>query len=328
MADITILDVGHGNCAVVRDDEHLLVIDAPLRDTELKALLLERDVREIDAVLISHADADHIGGVLTLLTDPDIAVRHLYLNSESQRGSKIWEDLRYAVADAQRRQDGLRVHIELTTANTDNFDLPSLTLEVIAPTPQLAMAGAGGNSPAGRPLSANSMSAVIRIRDDRSAGVLFMGDLDQVGLDEVLSEATDLRAEILVFPHHGGRPSSAAPRPFAEQVCAAVQPEMVVFSLGRGEHATPRPEIVAGVRSSSPQAHIACTQLSERCAAALPRIEQPYLSGAPARGKRFGACCAGTLDLIFSDSGLLRPQQPGHVAYVDQLPTPECRRHG
>lgn len=327
MADITILDVGHGNCAVVHDDVAVLVIDAPLGDTELKALLVERNSRVIEAVLISHADADHIGGVLTLLTDPDVEVRHLYLNSESQRGSKIWDDLRYAVADAQRRGSGPRVHVELTTANTPDFALPSLRLEVLAPSPQLAMAGAGGRTLDGRSLTANSMSAVVRVRDAQTPGVLFMGDVDGVGLDELLADTGDVRAEVLVFPHHGGRPASAPPGQFAERVCAAVAPSMVVFSLGRGKHGTPRPDIVAGVKAVAPTAHIACTQLSERCAAVLPQLPQPYLSQAPARGKPLGACCAGTLELIFTGTGLERTQQAGHVAYVDQMPTPECRSH-
>jgi beta-lactamase superfamily II metal-dependent hydrolase len=326
LPDLTILDVGHGNCAIVQDSDQVIVIDAPLGDTELKRWLDAHEIGTIEAVVVSHADEDHIGGVLSLLTDPNVVVRHLYLNSESQRGTKIWEDLRAAVPDARSRSD-LRVHVELTTENSADFELPSLSLEVLAPSPELAMSGASGTTPSGRPLTANAMSAVIRVRRESGRGVLLMGDIDATGLDELVEGCADLDAALVVFPHHGGRPGAADMTAFAHRVAECVRPEIVVFSLGRGKHGTPQPAIVDGVRAAAPEAHIACTQLSERCAEVLPGISQEgYLSDAPARGRAFGACCAGTLDVSVTTNGVDCAQVDGHRRFVEDLPTPVCRR--
>lgn len=326
MAELTIFDVGHGNSAVVHDGDQVIVIDAPLGDTELKRWLEAREIGTIEAVLVSHADEDHIGGLLSVLTDPEITVRHLYLNSESQRGTKIWEDLRFAVRDARGRSD-LRVHVELTTANTADFDLPSLSLEVLAPSPELAMSGASGTTPGGRALTANAMSAIIRVRRGSGRGALLMGDIDGVGLDELVDADADLDAALLVFPHHGGRPGTANMTTFAERIAERVFPEVVVFSLGRGRHGTPQPAIVDGIRSVSSDAHVACTQLSERCAAVLPELDQAaYLSDAPSRGRPSGSCCAGTLDVNLNDVGAECAQVEGHMVFVAQLTTPVCLR--
>lgn len=328
LPDLTIFDVGHGNCAVLHDDndDQVVVIDVPLGDTELKSWLTLRGLQTIEAILVSHADEDHIGGVLSVLTDPEIIVHRLYLNSESQRGTKIWEDLRFAIKDARCRGQGPRVHVELTTENSADFALTTVELEILAPSPELAMSGASGKTPRGRSLTANTMSAVIRVSHPSARGVIFMGDIDGVGLQELLDDSPDLVASALVFPHHGGRPGSTNMRTFAEAIATHVQPDVVVFSLGRGEHATPQPEIVDGVRGVCPSVHVACTQLSERCAAALPGIAQPYLSSDAGRGHPVGAACAGTLNIELTPQGLMNSQVAGHGRFVDQLPQPVCRR--
>lgn len=60
---VTILDVGHGNAAVVNTGTGIIVIDAGPR-TGLLEFLTETGAPKIDALLISHADADHIAGLI------------------------------------------------------------------------------------------------------------------------------------------------------------------------------------------------------------------------------------------------------------------------
>lgn len=314
---------------MLEDNGRAVVIDVPLRDEEVKATLVQLGVKTVDAVLVSHADADHIGGVLSLLTDPDFRVAHLYLNADTLRGTAIWQDLRVGVKDARARDPDLRVHLGLTTDTTDDFQFDTVDFEILAPSPELAMSGAGGQSPRGRPLTANSVSAVIRVRRDGTRGVLLAGDIDATGLDEVLEDGGELEAEVLVFPHHGGRAGAGTPSAFADRLCDAVGPDAVVFSLGRGQYDTPRPDIIDAIRSHSSAPHIACTQLSERCAAALPGEAQTYLSDRPARGKSRGRCCAGTWDCRFTQDGLILPQLAGHAEYVrDVPPTALCQGRG
>ena len=55
---VSVLDVGHGNCAVVLDDRTVVVDAGP--GATLLEFLQNEGVTEVEVVLISHADEDHI----------------------------------------------------------------------------------------------------------------------------------------------------------------------------------------------------------------------------------------------------------------------------
>ena len=130
--------------------------------------------------------------------------------------------------------------------------------------------GVGGTDAAGRTISSNSISACIRVSHLGRCVAILPGDIDRVGVEDLLAKQVDLRAPVLVYPHHGGRPSSAAVRASLERLLRAVSPAVVVFSIGRGRHGTPAPETVMALRDIMPDTRIVCTQLSEHCSAAVP----------------------------------------------------------
>lgn len=329
MADLTILDVGHGNCAILRDGRGAVIIDAALGETLLE-LLEQRKITAIDAVLISHADADHIAGLLTLLAQQHIAVMAVFLNTETLRRTALWNAFLIALTDARRRRR-IKVYAQLTSESSDHLRRDGIEVQVLSPSPELALVGAGGQPPGGGPvLSANAISAVVRIVVDGTPEVLLPGDLDASGLEYLLAECPEPRARILVFPHHGGRPARVDAVGFAEQLCALVHAEVVIFSIGRGKHATPQPDVIRGVLQARPGAHIACTQLSERCAARLPSALPTHLNERPARGRVGNACCAGTIELrLGGDAPSYTPIRAGHQNFVErEAPTALCMGRG
>lgn len=328
--ELTVLDVGHGNCTLVRDGETVFVVDEPKQDNELRAALRTHRIKMIDAVLVSHGDKDHVGGVSALIADEDLDVKRLYVNSDPIRDTIAWTAVRLAVRDAHHRGSDLVVTPALTTTTTAELRMPRLAVDVLAPTPHLAMSGPGGRSESGRKLTSNSMSAVVRFRDSRRpghGGVLLAGDLDDVGFEEMTASGADAEAEVLVFPHHGGRPGNGNPRPFAERFMATVKPDRVVISHQRGGNVkTPHPEVMAGIRSDATDTKIACTQLSPECAGSCPTESKPFLSSMPARGEGEPCSrCAGTMDFRFGGDGLHCDQLAGHERWVnDHVDTPMC----
>lgn len=324
MADLTILDVGHGNCAILRDDKGAVVIDAGLGSTLLE-FLEQRKIYVIDAVLISHADADHVSGLLALLAQQHIIVRTIFLNTETLRKTALWHQLCVALADARQRR-AVKLRTELTTASSEYLFRDGIEVQILAPPPELALVGAGGLASNGQRLTANSMSAVVRVVVNGIPEVLLPGDLDIVGLEHLLSEHPNPRARILVFPHHGGRPGKTDAEDFAVRLCTAVQADVVVFSIGRGKHATPYPDIIRGVLRARPGVHIACTQLSERCAASLPSALPSHLDGRPARGRAGNACCAGTIEVMLGGEALnYTPSRVSHRIFIErEAPTALC----
>ena len=314
---LTILDVGHGQSVVLQDSQGVLVFDAG-KGPGLSMFLDQNGIDVIDAVVISHADADHVAGLTSLLLKQEVVVRKIYVNADSIKGSESWRGLRQAVSDAMQR--GLRVTVGITTdTEAAEFKRGGLIVEILAPDPVLAMAGPGAKDLLGRSLSSNSMSVVIRISNISTAHAVLAGDLDGTGLQNLLKRQKAFPANLLVFPHHGGLPGEMDAEQFAEMICNAVQPRVVVFSIGRGSYGTPRPEIIAGIRKAVGNIPIACTQLSNNCAKAVPTSAATHINSSFASGRQRRACCAGSIQITMCDDTTeFSPNLDLHRAFVLQ----------
>lgn len=320
MPELAILDVGHGNCAVICDGARAIVIDAG-PGTALLEFLTERQILHVVEVLISHADTDHLKGLLALLDQDEIRVESVRLNSDATKHTAQWKALVFALEERHKTgQCGFSV--ELTEGMSMSFGA-DCHVGVLAPRVALAAMGPGSADEHGREITTNTMSAVLKATlHNRS--VLLTGDVDEVGLANLLESGQDLTADILVFPHHGGnvRPGAIPERnrDFAQRLLQAVEPETVVFSIGRTRHRNPRPEIIDEVRSSSHR-NVMCTQMSQSCAAD-ERFDDSHLSEAFAAGKRRGHCCAGSILVSPED---LVPSIAAHASFVRvAAPTALC----
>lgn len=324
--ELIILDVGHGNCALLRDTDGVILIDCP-PGSVLPETLNYLGIEEISHVLISHADQDHIAGIPQLLLSESIRVNNIHLNCDWLRDTAVWRDVCSALGDARRRS-GVNIEVQLTTSTTGRHDVGQVNIQVLAPVPELAAAGVGGRDLAGRRLRANSMSAVISLIYNTRRVAILAGDLDQVGLDNLLKEDVDLQTDILVFPHHGGRSGSGAnSKAFAQQLCKLVHPKLIVFSIDRSLHNNPNDEIMEAVLSSVPDAHIVCTQLSEKCSATLPSKISGHLNGLPAKGLTSKKCCGGTILIeIGKDANTYTPSLDAHRNFIAQYPNSICRK--
>ena len=319
-----ILDVGHGNSTVVEEPGYVSVIDGGQGPTLLR-FLSDRGINRVDTIIVSHADADHFGGVSLLLSDRDFEVGRVFVNPDARR-TALWEDFRAVMTDAKAR--GAEFFLELNSVHPGQLTSGGSRLEVLAPSQELAVGTADGLTRDGRRLTPNSMSAVVRVWSGDSPCLLIAGDIDQVGLDSLIGGSPDIRADVLVFPHHGGLPGGSDPDAFAGSLARAVGAQLVVFSIGRGRYGTPRPEIVAAVQRGMGGTHIACTQLSEHCAADLPSA-QSDMHAAVSRGAAESACCAGTIEVSLEREHAYVPTQSAHIEFIRQnAPTALCWRHG
>lgn len=317
MSSLTLLDVGHGACAILRDDEGTVVIDGGTHQILLQ-YLKANNISSIDTVLISHADSDHIGGILEIILDHSISIHNIYLNTETLRTTQLWNELRIALA-TRESQGTIRIHAHLTTTCQQELTRQHITLEILHPSGTLALSGAGGEDTEGELLNANSMSAVIRILTTQKPEALLPGDMDGNTLDRLLSSAVDMHAEVLVFPHHGGNPGSANNSEFTARLCSAVTPSLIIFSNGRGRFSTPRQEIIEAIKAVLPLSHIACTQLSDFCIAQLPEANPPHLLCRQARGWSNRACCAGTIEIQLGTEELsVQPTIHEHRLFIEQ----------
>ena len=77
------------------------VIDGGRGDTLLR-FLAAQGITRVDTVLVSHADADHFGGISLLLSNTDLQVGRVLVNPDV-RETELWRDFVSVMIDAKRR---------------------------------------------------------------------------------------------------------------------------------------------------------------------------------------------------------------------------------
>lgn len=320
---LTILDVGHGSCAILAEAGRIVVFDAGPK-SDLLEFLQQHQIDTIDLLMISHADSDHLEGLIAILGTNAIEVKMVRLNTDSLKGSDLWNDLLFEL-DALQKLGRTDFSPALTEGDSGRFDSSEVALEIVGPSGYLAAKGPGSKDIRNRKITTNSISAVIRVLYKGAPVALLAGDMDVIGLDEIVRGGKDMTAPILVFPHHGGNAATNIAE-FAEQLSHLVHPEQVLFSIGRGRYGTPIPEVIDRVRRVNPDVKIACTQLSEHCATVLPTTDHTHISPVFANGRDERRCCAGSITFSLGDIGEF-PLWREHQDFISVFaPSALCRR--
>ena len=226
--ELVAADVGQGTAVLVRTAQHLLVYDTgPQYSREADAgtrvlvpLLRARGERQVDLLMLSHRDSDHVGGAAALLRNLPV----LALSSSLAPDHPL------------RRVDGVA---QQDCQAGQAWEWDGVRFEVLHPL-------AGDHELA---LKANAMSCVLRIQAAASphpgaapaASVLLTGDIEAAQEAALVQRAAAaLRSDVLLVPHHGSRTSSTA------AFLDAVAPRLAVVQAGyRSRYGHPASDVLA-----------------------------------------------------------------------------------
>src|ERR1700722_17755352 len=126
---LTVLDVGHGSCAILAEAGRIVVFDAGPKSGLLE-FLLQHQIDKIDLLMISHADSDHIEGLISILGTNAIAVKMVRLNTDSLKGSDLWADLIFKI-HYLHKQGKNDFSPALTENDSGKFNSFEVSLEII-----------------------------------------------------------------------------------------------------------------------------------------------------------------------------------------------------
>ena len=217
---ITVADIGQGSATLVRTRTHVLLHDAGpaySRDSEagtrvLLPLLRAQATRRIDLLMLSHRDADHVGGAAALLAALPVAA----LSSSLEAA----HPLRAGSLPHQRCEAGQQwvwdgVHFAVLHPRAEDY--------------------------ARSDLKPNAMSCVLRVADAAGRSLLLTGDIEAEQEQRlVATDAAALRSRVLVVPHHGSKTSSTP------AFLDAVAPHIAVVQAGyRNRFGHPAPPVLA-----------------------------------------------------------------------------------
>ncbi len=207
----TLLDVGQGLAAVVETQHHALVFDTGPRFSErfdtgaavVVPYLRQRGWRQLDHLIISHGDMDHIGGAESVLAAIPV----------------------HAISSSV--PDKLAPRPAIPCRRGQRWEWDGVEFVMLHPAQDFAH-------------RRNNASCVLKVNAGNHS-LLLTGDIEKAAERHLLREGgTDLRADILVAPHHGSNTSSTT------AFIQAVAPKYVLFPVGyRNRFRFPRPTVVA-----------------------------------------------------------------------------------
>jgi beta-lactamase superfamily II metal-dependent hydrolase len=321
---IAIVDVGHGNCTVIREKDEVIVVDCGARSSGLLDFLKKEEITVINRLYISHADQDHIGGLVGIISSGEVSVKEIHFNSDGTKGS-IWDDLTFALNELHEKGEG-KVVPQISRSG-DLIKCGNIALEVTGPSVYLVSQGVGGTDRSGKKITSNSISATFNIYWNNKSVAFLGGDLDQIALDDLIANKANLASPVLVFPHHGGRAGIGNLLAFSEALCDRVGPNTVVFSIGRGKHDNPREDVVLAIRRKIKDVRISCTQLSKACAENLTHMNFAHLVDVFSKGKESNFCCSGTFLIRLEKDTTHFPEITEHQNFIKSAAvTPLCHK--
>ncbi|PHV10949.1 DNA internalization-related competence protein ComEC/Rec2 [Chitinimonas sp. BJB300] len=202
-------DVGQGLSVLVQTQNHSLLFDTGPEGGGSRVVpggLRATGVRQLDMLMLSHADSDHIGAAAAVLSE----VRTLKLSGAlpQQLPANLPPPPHDAcLAGQQWLWDGVQFDVLHPVRN----DLNS---------------------------SDNGASCVLRI-SAATGSLLIPGDIGRVEEAGLLTQSTSVQSDVLLIPHHGSNSSSSA------AFIAAVAPKLAIASNGyRNAFHHPREAVV------------------------------------------------------------------------------------
>jgi len=209
---VDFLDVGQGDSALVTmPDGTTLLVDGggnpndagrKIGETVVSEYLWWRGLSQIDYVLATHADADHIDGLNDVLKNFSVRAALIARRpSDDPEFRKFAQTLTDTGTNSETIQAG------------DMIRFGDVEVNVLWPP-------TGGDS------STNNDSIALRIQfGERS--ILLTGDIEQAAERSLLASQQQLHADVVKVPHHGSKTSST------EAFVLATKPTLAIISVGR-----------------------------------------------------------------------------------------------
>ncbi len=207
---VTVMDVGQGDAILIEGPHgnRVLVDGGPTAGAINEALGRNLPIGDerIDIVALTHAQGDHLGGLIEVVGEYDVGT---VLNPPLGADSVLYEAWL-----AELQHSGVPVTVADRGQTIDLGD--GAMIEVLAPD---------ADDPLLPTYDLNEASLVLRISMG-NVSFLLTGDLDADGEERLLRSGSDVSATVLKIGHHGARSSTS------QSFVARVDPLVGVISVG------------------------------------------------------------------------------------------------
>lgn len=204
------LDVGQGDCTVIRCDGEVMIVDGGPASASDKVYAFLREtlgVEELKYVVSTHPHEDHLSGLSAVL---NAVPADLVLSPVTE-----WNTRRFEKFMEYARKQGAPVAVP---EPGEEYALGGAVVTVLQCWPEAVT---------WREEDVNDMSVILRV-DYGKTSVIITGDAEEASEYMTLDSGLPLKADVLRVAHHGSTYSTSDP------FLRAVSPDYAVISCGAG----------------------------------------------------------------------------------------------
>ncbi|MCS1350430.1 DNA internalization-related competence protein ComEC/Rec2 [Mechercharimyces sp. CAU 1602] len=239
---VTFLDVGQGDAIVIETPVgYTMLIDGggvlPFQKEKWQErrrpqdpgqsvvvpYLTYRGVRQLDLIVLTHGDQDHMGGVFAVMDR--FPVKHVLYGGgldESPEGITLLHQLHEQGSRVEMATDGQSQEVE-----------EGITWTILHPSATEGIEQKGRND-----------ASVVLYLQAYGYQLLFTGDIEAEGEEEIVTKWELTAVDVLKVAHHGSRTSSTS------LFMKRVKPQVAIISAGRkNRYGHPAPEVVERIET-------------------------------------------------------------------------------
>lgn len=218
--EVHFIDVGQGDATLVKADGKYMLIDAGdnSKGTAVQNYLKKQGVKKLDYLILTHTDADHIGGADVIITKFDVDTLFI---GDFKKENKTYEELINAI-----NYKGLQYS---TPAVGNEYTLGNAVFTILAPN---TVYDDPNNS---------SIAILLRNGDNR---FLFTGDCEEEAETDILANGMEIDCDVYKVGHHGSKTASC------QEFLKEITPMYAIISCAQGNtYGHPHAETLNNLRS-------------------------------------------------------------------------------
>lgn len=223
-AEVHFIDVGQGDCELIRDHDKTVLIDAGEADkgSQVVQKLKQLGVERLDIVIATHPHSDHIGGLKTVLSSfPADVMIMPELPSSMVPTTKTYTQLLQTAAER---------NVSVVAAKSGlSYPLGEGTLEILGPVGQDYT-------------ELNSWSVPAKFTYG-SVSFLLCGDMEKDAEQDMLKSGQNLRSTVFKLNHHGSTTSNTT------EFLNAVGAKAYVIEVGKNnKYGLPKQKVLSRLK--------------------------------------------------------------------------------
>ena len=216
------INVGQGDSILIQTPNENVLIDGggKGKGDEVVAYLKKQKVKTLNAVVSTHPDADHIGGLAYIIKNTK--VKTVYAPKVTHT-TAAYKDFLKAVKNKGLKIKTAKNGVKITTKAKNT------SLKFIAPIKDYKN-------------DLNNWSAVLLLKHNKKT-FLFTGDAEEKAEKDMLAKKLITKVDVLKVGHHGAKTSTSA------AFLKKAKPTYAVFSVGKNSYGHPTSTVINRLKS-------------------------------------------------------------------------------